>query len=165
MKCQKEALNRKSEEKQNCLLPRENQHTNMTILVRHSLTHETRFSFSALWWSARRRLWIKKVKRSKLVCYPKKTQLGPLLQSRDHLRMLKAYSVKLWFQRWSGVLVFHALPPAERPGRTRCLSWLMRDALPGPEWVEYWDKLWARYDTCSVMMFLATAVLDYNVNK
>ena len=75
MKCQKEALNRKSEEKQNCLLPRENQHTNMTSLVRHSLTHETRFSFSALWWSARRRLWIEKVKRSKIVCYPEKTNI------------------------------------------------------------------------------------------
>ena len=48
MKRQKEALNRKSEEKQTCLLPRENQHTNMTSLVRHSLPHETRFSFSAL---------------------------------------------------------------------------------------------------------------------
>ena len=75
MKCQKEDMNRKSEEKQNCLLPRENQHTNMTSLVRYSLTHETRFSFSALWWSARRRLWIEKMKRSKLVCYPGKTNI------------------------------------------------------------------------------------------
>ena len=47
----------------------------MTSLVRHSLTHETRFSFSALWWRARRRLWIEKVKRSKIVCYPEKTNI------------------------------------------------------------------------------------------
>ena len=42
-----------------------------------TVTHETRFSFSALWWSARRRLWIEKVKRSKLVCYPEKTNILP----------------------------------------------------------------------------------------
>ena len=78
------------------LLPRENQHTNMTSLVRHSLTHETRSSFSALWWSARRRLWIEKMKRSKTCLLPRENQHTNMTSSRTAPAHARSVFLRFW---------------------------------------------------------------------